>query len=336
VKEGKDTIKIPAVKIPAMKIKIPMIKIDNPEVIKIPAVKIPAMKIKVPLMEIKDPKVMKMPAVKIPAMKIKVPVMKLENNKVMKVPMITATRISMATIKVPSIQEKAKAPTKVFTMVNRNDANAIKPKFLTEKVSSQSASMPKLAMTAPKKIILPTIKIPSINIAKTFTTPISERKITEKVSENTEKYWKDQAKPEGNYFGDEAILKGELDEQDRKTFGEFKVEEKLQVAEQIEAQAKEVLTATNKENVVVEEVSSNTTTEFVVKDIISQILIAIKIPKKVESPKECATKNNLDDKNVSRFKGFFAAGTLYNNGPVNESGTLFSPKRWISYLNCFK
>jgi hypothetical protein len=291
-------------------------------------------------MEIKDPKVMKMPAVKIPAMKIKVPVMKLENNKVMKVPMITATRISMATIKVPSIQEKAKAPTKVFTMVNRNDANAIKPKFLTEKVSSQSASMPKLAMTAPKKIILPTIKIPSINIAKTFTTPISERKITEKVSENTEKYWKDQAKPEGNYFGDEAILKGELDEQDRKTFGEFKVEEKLQVAEQIEAQAKEVLTATNKENVVVEEVASNTTTEFVVKDIISQILIAIKIPKKVEkkveSPKECATKNNLDDKNVSRFKGFFAAGTLYNNGPVNESGTLFSPKRWISYLNCFK
>ncbi|NYT52440.1 MAG: hypothetical protein H0A74_02560 [Candidatus Vesicomyosocius endoextente] len=48
----------------------------------------------------------------------------------------------------------------------------------------------------------------------------------------------------------------------------------------------------------------------------------------------CRNKLNLPKVNIKRFEQALAGGILYNTGPIDEIGTLFSPKRWEDYFTC--
>ncbi|MEO1939444.1 hypothetical protein [Candidatus Thioglobus sp.] len=48
----------------------------------------------------------------------------------------------------------------------------------------------------------------------------------------------------------------------------------------------------------------------------------------------CKGKLGLSDNNIVRFKDGVAAGNLYNTGPIDAMGTLFSPGRWADYFAC--
>ena len=48
----------------------------------------------------------------------------------------------------------------------------------------------------------------------------------------------------------------------------------------------------------------------------------------------CKDKLNLSDDNVARFKEALSGGHLYNVGPLDALGTLFSPNRWDKYFDC--
>ncbi|SMN14211.1 hypothetical protein CRYPD_373 [uncultured Candidatus Thioglobus sp.] len=48
----------------------------------------------------------------------------------------------------------------------------------------------------------------------------------------------------------------------------------------------------------------------------------------------CQDKLGLSDSNIAIFKAAKVDGYLYNTGPIDSFGTLFSPKRWDSYLAC--
>lgn len=50
----------------------------------------------------------------------------------------------------------------------------------------------------------------------------------------------------------------------------------------------------------------------------------------------CKNKLNLSEDNVARFKEALFSGNLYNIGPFDALGTLFSPGRWDSYFDCVK
>ena len=45
-------------------------------------------------------------------------------------------------------------------------------------------------------------------------------------------------------------------------------------------------------------------------------------------------KLNLSADNIARFKEALSSGNLYNVGPLNALGTLFSPNRWDNYFDC--
>ena len=45
-------------------------------------------------------------------------------------------------------------------------------------------------------------------------------------------------------------------------------------------------------------------------------------------------KLNLSEDNVARFKEALFSGNLYNIGPFDALGTLFSPSRWDNYFDC--
>lgn len=48
----------------------------------------------------------------------------------------------------------------------------------------------------------------------------------------------------------------------------------------------------------------------------------------------CQDKLGLSDSNIAIFKAAKVGGYLYNTGPIESLGTLFSPKRWDSYFTC--
>ena len=48
----------------------------------------------------------------------------------------------------------------------------------------------------------------------------------------------------------------------------------------------------------------------------------------------CKDRLNLSDDNISRFMSALAGGFVYNTGPVDAMGTLFSPNRWADYYTC--
>ncbi len=48
----------------------------------------------------------------------------------------------------------------------------------------------------------------------------------------------------------------------------------------------------------------------------------------------CQDKIGLSESNIAIFKKAKSGGYLYNTGPVESFGTVFSPKRWDAYLAC--
>jgi hypothetical protein len=50
----------------------------------------------------------------------------------------------------------------------------------------------------------------------------------------------------------------------------------------------------------------------------------------------CQATLGLSDANIARFEDALAGGFLFNTGPLNAMGTLFSPERWADYFSCVK
>ena len=48
----------------------------------------------------------------------------------------------------------------------------------------------------------------------------------------------------------------------------------------------------------------------------------------------CKVKLGLSDDNIVRFMDALAGGSVYNTGPIDAMGTLFSPNRWADYYTC--
>ena len=48
----------------------------------------------------------------------------------------------------------------------------------------------------------------------------------------------------------------------------------------------------------------------------------------------CKDKLGLSDDNITRFMDALAGGSVYNTGPIDAMGTLFSPNRWADYYTC--
>ncbi|SFV86161.1 hypothetical protein MNB_SUP05-SYMBIONT-4-1182 [hydrothermal vent metagenome] len=48
----------------------------------------------------------------------------------------------------------------------------------------------------------------------------------------------------------------------------------------------------------------------------------------------CQDKFGLKASNIAIFRKAILAGNLYNTGPIEDQGTVFSPKRWDVYFNC--
>jgi len=48
----------------------------------------------------------------------------------------------------------------------------------------------------------------------------------------------------------------------------------------------------------------------------------------------CKDKLGLSDDNIARFMDALAGDSVYNTGPIDAMGTLFSPNRWADYYTC--
>jgi hypothetical protein len=48
----------------------------------------------------------------------------------------------------------------------------------------------------------------------------------------------------------------------------------------------------------------------------------------------CKDKLGLSNDNIARFMDALAGGSVYNTGPIDAMGTLFSPNRWADYYTC--
>ena len=48
----------------------------------------------------------------------------------------------------------------------------------------------------------------------------------------------------------------------------------------------------------------------------------------------CKDKLGLSDDNITRFMDGLANGSVYNTGPIDAMGTMFSPNRWANYYTC--
>ncbi len=60
------------------------------------------------------------------------------------------------------------------------------------------------------------------------------------------------------------------------------------------------------------------------------------VPVTMAAHKACKDRLNLSSANIERFKQVLASGFLYNTGPIDEMGTLFSPERWVDYFTCIE
>jgi len=58
------------------------------------------------------------------------------------------------------------------------------------------------------------------------------------------------------------------------------------------------------------------------------------VPVTQAAHESCKHKLSLSDDNIARFKDALAGGFLYNTGPIDTMGTLFSPDRWADYFTC--
>ncbi|SFV77933.1 hypothetical protein MNB_SUP05-10-11 [hydrothermal vent metagenome] len=48
----------------------------------------------------------------------------------------------------------------------------------------------------------------------------------------------------------------------------------------------------------------------------------------------CKDRLGLSDDNIARFLDALAGGSVYNTGPLDAMGTVFSPNRWADYYTC--
>jgi hypothetical protein len=55
-----------------------------------------------------------------------------------------------------------------------------------------------------------------------------------------------------------------------------------------------------------------------------------------EAHKNCQSTLSLSESNIYKFNGALATGSLFNTGPTNSKGTLFSPERWADYFYCVR
>jgi hypothetical protein len=72
--------------------------------------------------------------------------------------------------------------------------------------------------------------------------------------------------------------------------------------------------------------------EMVEQEVISKTSSGIIITE--ETHNTCKSNLNLSESNVARFKEALFSGNLYNIGPFDALGTLFSPSRWDNYFDC--
>ena len=50
----------------------------------------------------------------------------------------------------------------------------------------------------------------------------------------------------------------------------------------------------------------------------------------------CKDRLGLSDDNIARFMDALSANSVYNTGPIDAMGTLFSPNRWADYYTCIE
>jgi hypothetical protein len=48
----------------------------------------------------------------------------------------------------------------------------------------------------------------------------------------------------------------------------------------------------------------------------------------------CKDRLGLSDDNIARFVDALSSNSVYNTGPIDAMGTLFSPNRWADYYTC--
>jgi len=72
--------------------------------------------------------------------------------------------------------------------------------------------------------------------------------------------------------------------------------------------------------------------EIIEQEVISKTDSGVMITEQVHNT--CKDKLNLSADNIARFKAALSSGNLYNVGPLDALGTLFSPNRWDDYFDC--
>ena len=72
--------------------------------------------------------------------------------------------------------------------------------------------------------------------------------------------------------------------------------------------------------------------EIIEQEVISKTSLGIIITEEMHNT--CKSNLNLSESNVARFKEALFSGNLYNIGPFDALGTLFSPSRWDNYFDC--
>ena len=72
--------------------------------------------------------------------------------------------------------------------------------------------------------------------------------------------------------------------------------------------------------------------EIIEQEVISKTSLGIIITEEMHNT--CKSTLNLSESNVVRFKEALFSGNLYNIGPFDALGTLFSPSRWDNYFDC--
>jgi hypothetical protein len=50
----------------------------------------------------------------------------------------------------------------------------------------------------------------------------------------------------------------------------------------------------------------------------------------------CKDRLGLSDDNIARFVDALSSNSVYNTGPIDAMGTLFSPNRWADYYTCIE
>ena len=72
--------------------------------------------------------------------------------------------------------------------------------------------------------------------------------------------------------------------------------------------------------------------EIIEQDVIGKTDSGVVITE--DAHNTCKDKLNLSADNIARFKESLSSGNLYNVGPLDALGTLFSPNRWGNYFDC--